>query len=224
MVRIPCKISLLFFVLFVSTSTTACAIAKYDLVRDKAPEESTGDTVAYDPPMSFIIPRYYIMHWCGKFGTTPCRDLAGEQLYNGVGAALSDAGMGQGNFVEHLPTTGLACFVTVKQESPEDYTSRLWSMATAFIVPAYTRREYVLSYDVYFDAKKMREYRFHITEKALNGLIMWLFAPTVLILQDATIGQEPGTRGSSGPMAYAVHKATGQFLQDAFRDGFLRHP
>lgn len=52
--------------------------------------------------------------------------------------------------------------MTVKQVSPEKYTLQFMAMATLFVLPAYTKREYVLSYDVLLDSKTIREYRFNI--------------------------------------------------------------
>lgn len=82
-------------------SANACSIAKYDLVNQELPERRNIEALEYEPPVSFVIPSYYIMHGCGWGGLTPCRNLAGSELYAGVTAA----GMG-GNFTEQPPQQG----------------------------------------------------------------------------------------------------------------------
>ena len=95
------------------------------------------------------------------------------------------------------------------------------AMATLFVLPAYTKREYVLSYNVLLDSKTIREYRFNITEKALSGILTWLFAPIVPFLEDVAIGEMLGARGSPGPMSSVVREATRRFVKAAHEDGMF---
>jgi hypothetical protein len=130
------------------------------------------------------------------------------------------AGMG-GTLSEHIPSRGLACVVTVRQESDEDYTLQLISVATLMVLPAYTSREYVINYEVLLDRKSVREYRFKITEKALTGLLTWLFAPIVPFFDNVSIGEMIGARGGPGPMSPVITKATIRFLKAAREDGIF---
>jgi hypothetical protein len=130
------------------------------------------------------------------------------------------AGMG-GTLSEHIPSRGLACVVTVRQESDEDYTLQLISVATLMVLPAYTSREYVINYEVLLDRKSVREYRFEITEKALTGLLTWLFAPIVPFFDNVSIGEMIGARGGPGPMSPVIKKATIRFLKAAREDGIF---
>lgn len=212
----PGRPVILTFCLFLVVSTNACSIAKYNLAGEEFTARSHIGALEYEPPVSLVIPKYYIMHRCGWGGLTPCRDLAGSELYAGVMVA----GMG-GTLSEHIPTRGLACIVTVRQESDEDYTLRLISAATLMILPAYTSREYVISYDVLLDGKSVREYRFKITENALTGLLMWLFAPVVPFFDNVSIGEMIGARGGPGPMSLVIKKVTIRFLQAAREDGIF---
>jgi len=165
--------------------------------------------------MHFVIPDYYIIRNCGWFAFRPCQDTIGSRLDNGVGVGLQESGM-QVEYSEHIPSKGLVCVVTVKQSSPENYTAQFLSLATATVIPAYTTREYVLSYQIILDFKDIKEYQYNITEKALSSLFMWLLAPVVPFMNDVAIGV-----WHPGPLSPVVREATKRFWQDAHRDGIF---
>lgn len=193
----------------------ACIMANYRLAARESNERRDNLALHYDGPVYFVIPRYYIFHHCGRWGQTPCRDSTGDRLYTGVAEVLLQSGM-HAQFTEHILSKGLVCVVSVEQVSPENYYVHLLSLATATVLPAYTTRQYVLSFAVLLDFKEIKVYQYDITEKALSGLFMWLLAPMVPFLNDAGIGW-----WNPGPLSPVIREATKTFWQEAHRDGIL---
>ena len=101
------------------------------------------------------------------FGRVPPRNRRG-------GALLQAEARGRGlqvEFTDLIPSKRLACVISVPQKSDEDYISQLPSILTLFVIPAYTTREYVLSYQFMLNFKEVKLYQYMIREKALSGLL-----------------------------------------------------
>lgn len=219
----------LILLLMLCVSANACIIAKYEFDGPTIQIQRTDQLLQYDPPVSIVIPQHELVHECPPqyigSGPHPCEDVAGSRLTAGVTVALRQAEEhGQRfpvDFSAAIPSKGLACVISVLQKSDEDYMSQLASLLTLFVIPAYTTREYVLSYQFMLNFKEVRLYQYRIREKALSGLFMWLFVPAG-VFENVAIGQwEARTISPGSPLSLVIRKATSKFLQDAYQDGMM---
>lgn len=206
-------------------SANACVIAKYEFDGPTIQLPRADQLLQYDLPVSIVIPQHELVHECiNKYhwDPHPCEDIAGSRLYAGVIVALRQAEERGHRFpVEYsgaIPSKGLSCVISVLQKSEEDYISQLPSILTGFVIPAYTMREYVLSYQFMLNFKEFKLYQYRIREKALTGIFTWLFTPAALF-ENVGIGQVQAP--NKGPLPVVIRKATTKFLQDAYQDGIM---
>jgi hypothetical protein len=117
--------------------------------------------------------------------------------------------------------------VTVAEQLNDDTPySQILSMATLSVIPAYTTRKYVLNYSLLYDYKAVKEYEYHITEKAVTGLVSWLLFPVMYpFWRDIEMVQRIDARTDAGPPNGApsrlIREVTKTFLLEARRDGIL---
>jgi hypothetical protein len=91
-----------------------------------------------------------------------------------------------------------------------------------FTVPAYTTRKYVLNYSLLLDFKTVKEYEYHIAEKAITGWVSWMLFPAMYpFWSDIEIGLRNDAGGPHGPPASVFREITKTFLLEARRDGIL---
>ena len=110
------------------------------------------------------------------------------------------------------------CVVTINKQINDDIPySEIFSLVTLFTVPAYTTHKYVLSYSLLFDFKTVKEYEYHITEKAIFGWVSWFLFPVMYPFWDDI----KLNVNEYGPRASVVKETTKTFLLEAHRDGIL---
>lgn len=210
-------------------SMNACMIANYQMVVRESNEERDYLALKYADPVYFVIPLYDRITHCGWLQTRchqryrqhgdSYRDSLGIQIQSGVSVALDEMLPGkQVEFTEHIPSQGLVCVVTVENQLISDPSySELLSAVTLFVVPSYTTRKYVLSYSLFLDFRKVREYQYDITEKSIMGIVSWMLSPVVYpFWRDIELNGP-----YHGPRARVIKEATRTFLLEAHRDGIL---
>ena len=218
---------------FLFGSMNACMIANYQISAQDSSEKRAIWASKYDEAVSFVIPRYYRLEarchsgergWLGLIGllAPSCeeyRDFIGAQMHDGVLMALDNMPLGKPvEFIEHIRSQGVVSVVTLNEQINDDIPySEILSLATLFTVPAYTRHKYVLSYSLLIDFKTVKEYEYHITEKAISGWVSWLLFPVMYPFWDDI----KFNLTEYGPRAGVVREATKMFLREAHRDGIL---
>lgn len=222
--------------MFLFASMNACIIANYQITAQESSEKRAIGGSKGDEALQVVIPGYHIFEtrcrsgrggggWIGLIGgivARSCeesRDFIGTQMYDGVSVALSDMPLGRPvEFIAHIRSQGLVCVVTVNKQINDDISySELLSLATLLTIPAYTTHKYVLSYSVLFDFKTVKEYEYHITEKAIFGWGAWLLFPVMYPFWD----EIKFNVTEYGPRASVVRETTKRFLREAHRDGIL---
>jgi hypothetical protein len=215
----------------------ACMIANYQVTAQESKEGRANLAAKHgDGPVYVVIPQYYrIQTACRGFFTPPesCRDFReflGTEIYQGISGALGEVPLGKPvEFTERIASQGLVCVVTVNEQlnsdTPYNEYSEILSAVTLFTVPAYTTRKYVLSYSLHLDFKPVKEYEYHISEKAINGWISWILFPVMypfwsdigidLRYSSATV------MPTKGPPSSVIKELTKTFLREAQRDGIL---
>ena len=166
------------FLLSLLASMNACTVAKYDLALRETTQRNDVVSSSYGGPVYFVIPNWIKVERCGWGGQTPCLNSTGDRLGRGVRNGLWPLHGKPLKLIDSLtiPPDGLACVVRLEQMDPKISTSELVSLATLldpkistselvslatlFVVPAYTTREYVLSYAVFRDKKEVITYRY----------------------------------------------------------------
>ena len=196
--------------LFLLASMNACTVAKYDLALRETTDRNDVVSSSYGGPVYFMIPNWIKLERCGWGGQTPCLNSTGDRLGRGVRNGLWPLHEMPIKIIDSLtiPPDGLACVVRLEQTDATISSSELISLATLFVVPAYTNRKYVLSYALYRDKKEVTTYRYDITETALSGLLTWVLAPAVPFSKDIHIGLY-----TNGPLSGVVEDATTHFVQ-----------
>lgn len=224
-------------------SMNACMIADYQITAQGAVEKGTIAALRDGEPVYVVIPRYSRTEiHCDSGGggrndlliglallllsssSSSCReyrDAIGVQMHDGVSMAIQDVRIGKlVEIVEHIPSQGMVCVVTVNEES-SDY-SELFSAVRSFNIPAYATHTYVLSYAVLLDFNTLKEYEYHVTEKAISGLVSWLLFPVMYPIWDGIKMEMLGLPARAwGPPASVVSEITKTFLSEAHRDGIL---
>ena len=198
------------FLLSLLASMNACTVAKYDLALRETTQRNDVVSSSYGGPVYFVIPIWIKIERCGWGGQTPCLNSTGDRLGRGVRNGLWPLHGKPLKLIDSLttPPDGLACVVRLEQMDPKISTSELVSLATLFVVPAYTTREYVLSYAVFRDKKEVITYRYAIKETALSGLLTWILAPIVPFSKDIHMGFY-----SDGPLSGVIKDATTSFVE-----------
>jgi hypothetical protein len=214
-------------------SLNACMIANYQIAAQEPKEGRANLATKYDDgPVYFVIPQYYRVHIGCRGGLIPLpntdcreyRDFLGTQIYKGLSVALDEMPLGkQVEFTEHIRSQGLVCVVTVNEQLNADIPySEILSLVTLSAVPAYTTRKYVLSYSLLLDFKTVKEYEYHITEKAVTGLVSWMLFPVMYpFWNDIKIDLRYEFGPNDGPPASVIRETTKTFLLEARRDGIL---
>lgn len=216
-------------------SMNACMIANYQITAQESSKKGTIGALKDDEVVQFVIPRYYKFEtrcggrggggWIGLVGTvvgSSCReyrDFIGTETHDGVSMILQEMPLAKPvEFKEHIRSQGLVCVVTVNEQINDDipYTEIL-SAVTLLTVPAYTTKEYILSYSVFWDSKPIKQYRYYITEKAIFGWISWLLFPAMYPFWDDV----KLNLTEYGPRYSVIKETTKRFLGEAHRDGIL---
>ena len=229
----------LMFLAFLLASMNACMIANYKVTGQES-FEKTVLASKYDEAVHFVIPRYYRMEircsrvgggWVGLIvsgvlgGGGSCKeyhDVIGTHMYDGVSMAIDELPLEKpAEFTEHIRSKGLVCVVTLTEQINDDIPySEILSAVTLFTIPAYTSHIYVLSYSFLLDYKTVKEYEYHITEKALFGLASWLLFPVMYTVWD-DIKVDINSRFAYGPRASVMRDITKTVLLEAHQDGIL---
>ena len=213
----------------------ACMIANYQVSAQESSEKMAVVASKDDEVVQFVIPRYYRFEtrcrsgrgagWIGLVGTvvaSSCheyRDFIGAETHDGVSMALQEMPLAKPiEFIEHIRSQGLACVVTVNEQINDDIPyGQILSAVTLLTVPVYTTKKYILSYSVLFDSKPVKQYRYHITEKAIFGWISWLLFPAMYpVWDDVRLNLT-----EYGPRFSVIKEATKTFLSEAHRDRIL---
>lgn len=225
---------------FLLAPMNACMIGNYKITAQESSEKKTIGALKDHETVQVVIPRYYRVElgcrgggrggggWLDLIGLInlvpgSCkheyRDFIGTQMHDGVSLALPDMPVGKSiEFIEHIRSQGLVCVVTINKQINDDIPySEVLSLATLFTVPAYTTHKYVLSYSLLSDFKTVKEYEYHITEKAIFGRASWLLFPVMYPLWDDIKLNLP----EYGPRASVIRETTKTFLREARRDGIL---
>jgi hypothetical protein len=222
----------LLMLIALGASLNACMIANYQITAQEPKEGRAYLAAKYDDePVYFVIPQYYRVHIGCRGGSIPTasncreyRDFLGTQIYKGMSVALGEMPLGKPiEFTEHLRSQGLVCVVTVNEQLNADTPySEILSLVTLSTVPAYTTRKYVLSYALLLDFKTIKEYEYHITEKAITGLVSWILFPVMYpFWSDIEIDLTYEFGPNDGPPASVIRETTKTFLLEARRDGIL---
>jgi hypothetical protein len=140
-------------------------------------------------------------------------------MYQGVSVGFQSNSGGKAiEFIEHIPSQGLVCVVTLNKQINDDFPySEILSLVTLFTVPSYTTHTYILNYSLFDDLKTIKEYEYHITEKAIKGWGSWLLYPIMYRFWD----EIKFTFNEYGPRASVINETTNMFLREAHRDGIL---
>jgi hypothetical protein len=221
----------LLMLIVLGASLNACMISNYQITAQEPKEGRTSlASKDDDRPIYFVIPQHYRVH-IGCKGNFPfpstCReypDFLGTQIYKGLSAALYDIPLGKPiEFTEHIWSQGFVCVVTVNEQLSADIPySEILSLVTLFTVPAYTTRKYVLNYSLLLDFKTVKEYEYHIAEKAITGWVSWMLFPAMYPFWSSInvdLRSEVGPK--DGPPASVIREITKTFLLEARRDGIL---
>jgi len=191
-------------------SINACTVAKYDLALLETTQRNDVVPSSYDGPVYFVIPNWIKIERCGWGGLTPCLNSTGARLGRGVRNGLWPLHGTPFKLIDSLtiPPDGLACVIRLEQADPKITSSELVSLATLFVLPAYTTRKYVLSYALFRDKREIITYRYDITETALSGLLTWVLAPVVPFSKDIHLGG-----WAPGPLSGVIEDATTRFIE-----------
>lgn len=228
----------LMVITFLLVSMNACIMANYQITAQDFLEKKAIGTFKDREVVRVVVLRYYNVTlgcrsgggngWLALVGLVnlmpgacqhESRDFIGTQMYVGVAMALHGNLEGKAiEFQEHIPSQGSVCVVTINEQIDDDFPySEILSLVTLFTIPAYTTHRYILSYSLLDDFKTIKEYEYHITEKAIEGWGSWLLYPIMHRFWD----EIKFNFSRHGPRASVIYETTNMFLREAHRDGIL---